>query len=196
MNRRYDVTFHGRRYRTTVTFDAVLDVLDAYEDDGLSAVDKAGIALQRFLRSPWRTWSMKAEDKLELLNRIFRTQVETETRSAGPSQERILDFRLDEGYIYASFRQAYGMDLHREEGRLHWKTYLALFQGLPDGTKIREVMRIRAMKLPEPSRYNHKQIEQIIRLKSYYALPVKGGGGQDGLGALFDRLKNCALAKK
>lgn len=196
MNRRYDVTFHGRRYRTTVTFDAVLDVQDAYKDPSLSSLEKAGIALQRFLRAPWRTWTMKIGEKLELLNRIFQTQVETEARSFQPSRERILDFRLDEEYIYASFRQAYGMDLHRESGRLHWKTYLALFQGLPEDTKIREVMRIRAMELPAPDKHNQKQIEQILRLKSYYALPVEGGGGQKGLGDLFDTLKSCAVQKR
>ena len=195
MNRRYDVTFHGRRYRTTVTFDAVLDVQDAYKDPSLSSLDKAGIALKRFLRAPWRTWAMKAEEKLELLSLIFQMQVETETRSIERSRERILDFRLDEEYIYASFRQAYGMDLHREEGRLHWKTYLALFQGLPEDTKIREVMRIRGMELPVPDGRNQKQIEQIVRLKGYYALPAEGGGGPKGLSALFDMLAGCAVKK-
>lgn len=195
MKHQDDVEFQGRRYRTTVTFDAVLDVQLAYRDGALSSMDKAEIALKRFLRSPWRTWTMTVAEKLELLNVIFESFVNLPRRDTGPQKARILDFHLDEEYIYASFMQAYEMDLHRETGRLSWKTYITLFQGLPDDTKIKEVMRIRAMDLPEPTKHNQKQIQQLIQLKSYYALPVVGGGGQDGLNRLFDALERQAIKK-
>ncbi len=53
-------------------------------------------------------------------------------------------------------------------------------------------MRIRAMELPEPTRTNRKEIQNILRLKSYYALPVSGGGGKDGLNLLFETLEKGA----
>ena len=105
------------------------------------------------------------------------------------SSQRLVDFELDGEYIYASFFQDYGIDLIREQGRLHWKKFIALFQGLSDETKIKQVMRIRAMELPAPTKYNQKEIQNIMEMKSYYALPVIGGGGQEGLARLFSALE-------
>ena len=96
-------------------------------------------------------------------------------------------------YIYASFLQDYGMDLVREQGKLHWKQFVALFQGLTSRTKIKEIMRIRVMDVPESNGHNQKEIQNIMELKSYYALPVEGGGGQSGLNALFAALEAEAM---
>ena len=89
--------------------------------------------------------------------------------------------------------QDYGIDLVKEQGRLPWKQFVALFQGLTSKTKIKEIMRIRAMDVPEPNGHNQKEIQNIMELKSYYALPVEGGGGQSGLNALFVALEAEAM---
>ena len=78
------------------------------------------------------------------------------------------------------------------QGKLHWKKFISLFQGLSEQTKIREVIRIRNMDIPKFTGKNSKQIQEIQELKSYYALPVKGGGGQQGLDALFSTLERMA----
>ena len=61
-----------------------------------------------------------------------------------------------------------------------------------DKTKIRTVMRIRGIELPEPNGRNQKQIQDLLELKAYYALPVKGNSGQKGLDALFGTLEKMA----
>lgn len=104
----------------------------------------------------------------------------------------ILDFEEDGDYIYASFMQDYGIDLVKEQGRLPWKKFLYLFNGLSADTKIKQVMRIREMEVPEFNGKNAKQIQEINELKSYYALPVHGGGGQSGLDLLFRTLEGMA----
>lgn len=76
---------------------------------------------------------------------------------------------------------------------LDWKKFISLFHGLSEQTKIREVMRIRSMEVPKFTGKNGKQIQEIQDLKSYYALPVKGGGGQAGLDALFSTLERMAV---
>lgn len=188
------IVVRGHRYRTTASFDAVLDVQKAYKDDRLSNVDKLHIALQRLLKSPWRVlYNRTLEEKVEIVNSIFETQIDIPQRATGRKQERILDFYLDWDYIRASFLQNYGMDLGQEAGHLHWKDFIALFQGLAEDTKIRQVMHIRSMDVPEPTKHNQKQIQQILEMKSYYALPVVGGGGQDGLNRLFDVLERQAV---
>ena len=83
---------------------------------------------------------------------------------------RALDFEQDAGYILASFRQAYGIDLYAERGRLDWRVFIALFNGLPDDTKIREVMKIRAQKIPERTKHNSEQVDALVKAKMAYAL--------------------------
>ena len=64
---------------------------------------------------------------------------------------------------------------------------------VPESTKIREIMKIRGMDLPEPTKYNQKERQSLMELKSYYALPAVGGGGQQGLDALFSSLEARAI---
>ena len=54
-------------------------------------------------------------------------------------------------------------------------------------------MRIRSTDIPRYDGHNQKQIQEIQELKSYYALPVKGGGGQQGLDSLFVALEAMAV---
>ena len=91
-----------------------------------------------------------------------------------------------------SFMQDYQIDLIDEQGRLPWKKFLYLFNGLSSDTKIKQVMQIRSMEVPQYNGKNAKQIQQINELKSYYALPVRGGGGQSGLDMLLRTLEGMA----
>lgn len=104
----------------------------------------------------------------------------------------MVDFERDGDYIYASFMQAYRIDLIDEQGKLPWKKFLYLFNGLPADTKIKQIMRIRQMPVPEYNGKNSKEIQEINEMKSYYALPVQGGGGQSGLDLLFHTLEGMA----
>ena len=81
----------------------------------------------------------------------------------------LFSIKYDGEYIFASFMQAYQMDLIEEQGKLHWKKFNALLSGLPDGTKFVEVMKIRAWK---PSKGDSSQEKQRMRkLQEEYALP-------------------------
>ena len=104
----------------------------------------------------------------------------------------ILDFEEDGEYIYASFMQDYGVDLIDMQGKLSWRKFIVLFDGLSEDTKIKRVMKIRSMELPAFTGKNQKQIQDILELKSYYALPVRGGGEQHGLDSLFSALEGMA----
>lgn len=53
-------------------------------------------------------------------------------------------------------------------------------------------MRIRNMEIPVYNGKNGKEIREIQELKSFYALPVRGGGGKNGLDALFFALEKMA----
>ena len=81
------------------------------------------------------------------------------------------DIRFDGDYIYASFLQAYGIDLFDVQGVLHWKKFNALLSGLPEGTKFMEVIKIRKWKPQKGDSAEYK--EEMRRLQKDYALPYE-----------------------
>lgn len=180
-----------RKYRVNAAFNIVLDVQRLYKEDLPDAV-KIEQALRMLVQNRFRIWCLPLKNKSELLQEVVKLHIDLPHRPPSKSNQRLIDFDLDGEYIFASFYQDYGIDLEKEQGCLHWKKFIALFQGLSDKTKIKEIMRIRGMDIPEPTKYNQKERQNIIELKSYYALPVEGGGGQDGLDALFCALEGMA----
>ena len=82
--------------------------------------------------------------------RLFEPQ---KAKDSGP---RVMDFHQDAALILAAFRQAYGIDLYHEQGRLHWLEFLALLSGIPQNTRLSEVMEIRACKVPPATKNNHE----------------------------------------
>ena len=182
-----------KRFLINPAFDTVLEVQHLFAEEELTDHDKVEQALKMFVINDRRMRGMGINAKVELLNEIYRQCINTRKHPPSRKNIRVLDFEYDGEYIYSSFMLDYGIDLIDEQGRLPWKKFIALFQGLSENTKIREVMRIRSMDIPKPTGKNGKQIQEIMDLKSYYALPVKGGGGQAGLDALFSALEGMAV---
>lgn len=79
------------------------------------------------------------------------------------------DFAEDEGYFYAAFMGAYSIDLRT--AKLHWLDFCALFKGLPDDCKLRQIIGIRAQNLGEIK--SGAECKRISKLKSIYGLKVK-----------------------
>lgn len=174
-------------------YDTVLEVQKLYKEDTLTEFEKIDQALKMLVRNKWNLRLLNPEEKQKLLSVITKRYVEVEKRpQIKKSPFPVLDFEKDGDYIYASFMQAYKMDLIEEQGRLPWKKFLYLFNGLPADTKIKQIMRIRQMPVPEYNGKNSKEIQEINEMKSYYTLPVEGGGGQSGLDLLFHTLEGMA----
>lgn len=83
-------------------------------------------------------------------------------------KERFYSLKHDAEYIYASFMQAYGIDLIEQQGKLHWFKFQALLSGLPKDTKFCEIVSIRQWKKPNK---NDTEAKQMAKLKDYYKLP-------------------------
>lgn len=186
------VQYNGHRIRTNAAYDNVLTVQKLYRDESLGDADKVHLALKLLLPHSFLLTKTDIRYQTGLLNAIFEQQIQIPERPHSQRSGKILDFDLDGEYIYASFYQDYGIDLIDQQGRLHWKKFLALFAGLSEDTKIKQVMQIRAMEIPAYDGKNGEWIARIIEQKSYYALPVSGGGGQNGLNALFGALEKLA----
>lgn len=91
---------------------------------------------------------------------------ENSTPRGKGSPEKLIDYIEDGEYIYASFMQAYGIDLI--DTKMHWWKFKALLLGLPEDTIIKKIMGYRAYKK------NGKSYEQAQeQLKRDWALPNK-----------------------
>lgn len=174
-------------------FDIVLEIQNLYRETDLTDFEKIECALKMLVKNDWNLRLFSPVEKVALMTEISRKFIQVKKR---PKMKQnpvpVLDFEEDGDYIYASFMQEYGIDLIDQQGKLAWKKFLWLFNGLSSETKIKQVMRIRGMEIPKYTGKNMKQIQEIQELKSYYALPVRGGGGQSGLDLLFNTLEGMA----
>ena len=187
--------WHENRYYTVnPSYDIVLDLQKVYRDSRLNDVDKINTALRILIVRPKRI-HMSTNQKMNLLQAIYDQCIKIPERHSPKNQQKVFDFDFDGEYIYSSFMEDYGIVLIEQRGKLHWKKFLALFQGLSEKTKIREVMKIRSMEIPQLNRHNRKEIQSIMELKSYYALPVQGIGGKQGLDLRFSTLEGMAVQK-
>lgn len=100
----------------------------------------------------------------DLAGNPMKTTASDDTKQRAP-----YDIRYDGDYIYSSFLQAYGIDLFDVQGELHWRKFNALLSGLPEGTKLMEVIKIRKWKAQEGDSAEYK--EEMRRLQKDYALP-------------------------
>lgn len=185
------VEAYGMEFGVNPSFDTVLLISRLFDEEELTEEDKVAQAL-KMLVTFGKTEQLNINQKSELLRKIYEQCVHVPKKTPIRQSTPVLDFDYDGEYIYSSFLMDYGIDLIEQQGILTWKKFIALFQGLSSKTKIREVMRIREMKIPAYNGKNSEEIREIQELKSFYALPVRGGGGAKGLDALFSALEKMA----
>lgn len=187
------VMIGNQRFLINPAFDVILEIQRLYCEEDLTDFDKMEQALRMLVVHQRHLKRLSVSEKSELLNLIYKQCVNTKKRPPTKQKLPCLDFEHDGEYIYSSFMLDYGIDLVDMQGILPWKKFIALFQGLSENTKIREVMRIRNMDIPKYNGKNNKEVQRIQELKSFYALPVRGGGGKQGLDLLFSTLEGMAV---
>lgn len=174
------VEYDGAVYDLDLSYTAVLAAFDALEDNKLSAFMQVETALDLLLLD-------EHPCDIELLKAIV--QIITPQDRKRKNRAPVIDFKQDWPYIYAGFRQAYGIDLFEDRG-LHWLLFLALLRSLPQSTRMAEIIGIRDQPLPKPTKYNADEIARLTRLKTEYAIRRNGSGGfEAGLRKIFEALK-------
>lgn len=186
------IAFKDQEYTLDLAYDTVLNVKRMYAEKLLDDADILVEALKIFGIPERSIFRLSWPERAELLEQIFREKIAGRPRPKVGAQKILFDFEEDGEYIYASFMQAYGIDLIEQQGKLPWNRFMALFQGLPSGTKIKEIMRIRDMDVPAPNGKNQKEIQQITELKMYYALGYHEDNAAEGLDRLFSTLEGLA----
>lgn len=165
--------YEGQNLILDLSFDNVLRLFDMFSDDVFSYLDKEDIALEILLTpgSYENAKSLHYVDKhslfLYIMKEFLDNDLENPVKSKGP---KTFDFKQDAGIIYASFLQAYNMDLFQQQGKLHWKKFMQLFDNLPDKTKMKEVIGYRTRKVPSYNKFNADERKHLLEMKALYRL--------------------------
>lgn len=164
------INFHGHNYPLRPAFRRVLQCYTVLNDPLLPEMDKLELCMKLLIRQyRIRTWRLPARQRMELFETVFRELVDTGGKKPS-SGNKPFDFDQDAGYIYAAFAQCYGMDLLGRDKNLHWWKFIHLFGGLPEDTRIMEIVSIRQRPMPKPTKHNAEERQNLLRLKAYYRL--------------------------
>lgn len=168
-----------------LSFDNVLRLFEMWRDEDVPEFVKPHFGIRILTGETLEDFTV--EEMSEVFNEVFEEHISLstvednhveydlagnpmKTTASNSGQEKApYDIRYDGDYIYASFLQAYGIDLFDVQGKLHWKKFNALLSGLPEGTKFMEVIKIRKWKPQKGDSAEYK--EEMRRLQKDYALP-------------------------
>ncbi|EKJ8908470.1 bacteriophage Gp15 family protein [Listeria innocua] len=187
--------YQGKEYKLDLAFDNVLRVIDLTEDNSLSDVFRANLAIDVLFADdmPWPRSNEEdeyanIEEKSLVLIDIFTNYIVKEnddgllydidgnkmpsaTNNNDDDVEEIASYSLtqDADYIYASFLQDYNIDLLDSRGEMHWYKFRALLESLRDDTTIKTIIGIRQAELPS-GKGTEKERNELIKLKNRYKL--------------------------
>lgn len=162
------VVYGKKSYRIKPYFDNVLKVLSIQKEENLTNADKLNLSLYLLVKK--KCGRLTEHDKVELLNVVYDVLMDGGADPDGKAP--VFDFQQDAGYIYSSFLYDYGIDLYKQQGRLHWWAFLQLFKGLSDKSKIVQIMQIRTKPFPVPTKHNGEERTNLAKLKAQYALSI------------------------
>lgn len=170
-------------YPLDLAFDKVLRVFELLQDEEIQEEIKPYVALQMLTGANFSNFDLIEVN--EILEEVFKAHIVNEQNQAieydlagnpmpvqsKEREERVYSLKHDADYIFASFFQAYNIDLLEMRGKLHWKKFNALLNGLPSDTKFMEVLKIRQWKPSKNDSPEYK--EQMRKLQQEYELPYE-----------------------
>lgn len=153
------VTVDGKFYKMDFSFRNVFRMIEILDRNDLLPEAREYNALRCLCKKPRNVHKVLAEVK-KLLFKAPR-------KADG---QKVTDFAQDAGLIRAAFRQAYGIDLYREN--LHWIEFTELLNAIPEGSRYAEIVGIRARPIPAPNKWNQKEREWLIKAKHDVAIEM------------------------
>lgn len=180
----------GICYTLNLSFDRVLSAFEILSKNELDDIDLFDIIFDWLVVAPKvRKLAARAEVVKEIFDKLINFD-----KNTSDTEAETISFAQDAPYIYAAFRQAYGIDLFKEQGKLQWWEFMALLSAIPSDTRLCDIIDIRTRKIPAYTGKNQEQIDSLLKLKSKFAIakPVNAVQVQDGWEKLFKILEQKA----
>ena len=153
------VTVDGRFFRLDFDFRNVLRMMEVMARADIMIEARDYLALKCLTKHP------RHPDKV--MPAVYAVLFEEAPKSEGP---KVTDFVQDAGLIRAAFLQSYGIDLYHD--RLHWIAFRELLCALPEGSRYREIVGIRARPIPAPTKWNGEERAWLMKAKAEVALRI------------------------
>ena len=190
------ITIDGKDYALDLSFDNVLRIYELKDDDEIDDYTKIEYMFEMLVIGG-ESLDLDIEQKSMIIERIFDTFINVKNKYNDISEmqedqeitiKKVWDINKDAELIYASFLYDYNIDLFEQQGKLHWRKFIALLNGLSEDSPFMQVVRIRTMEIPKPNKYNAKERETIRKLKRLYALDQEPSGIDSAFDAVARRL--------
>lgn len=168
-----EVVFGGKTYRLDLAFDTVIQYLKLSSDDELSEEEKAVYAIELFLDEQ----DLPSDPKFyELVFKAVNEEITSDpygnnmpnSNPFGLAPVKYFDYEQDAEAIFASFMSEYHINLLEQRGKMHWREFKALFNGLSENSYMQRIISIRQRDLSEID--DSKAQQQLNEAKNYYML--------------------------
>src|SRR5690625_1190112 len=170
----------GVMYVLDMSFDNILRLFDLIIYVSINYVTKFETGLLMIINYDLEQYDI--ETKAQIFNDLFKSAIVADEEKhqavdlAGNQMPKMTnddeiahDLVQDAEYIYASFMHTYHIDLFEQQGKLHWKKFKALLNGLGEDTIFSRIVGIRTADLPT-GKGTSKERERLRKLKRQYAL--------------------------
>lgn len=190
----YDDNFilDGVKYKRNASFDNILKIINLSNDKEFSGTTKILVGIKMLFGEDFPD-----DYAVDELNLILQSALEEyleskeaieyddlgEPMPALRNGKKLMDIDYDAQAIYSSFMQAYAIDLHEQLGKMHWYQFKALLSGLPEKTRLRELIGYRGYEKPPK---NETYDMRMMKLKHEHALPPEYSDGYDDLEDEFE----------
>lgn len=174
------IEIDGGLYTVNRSFDNVLRFFDLLNDEELDDITKTHLGINMLLGVSFLCPLEESRRIFDQLYEAYFVPEEEEVpldRAGNPmpaskreKKEQSICFVHDAEAIFASFVQAYNIDLVEEQGKLHWLKFKALLNGLPDETLLARIVDIRTSRLPT-GKGSAERRKEMLELKRRHALP-------------------------
>lgn len=190
------ITIDGKDYALDLSFDNVLRIYELKDDDEIDNYTKIEYMFEMLVIGG-ESLDLSIEQKSMIIERIFDMFINVKSKYESYSEtseqqevreKKIWDINKDAELIYASFLFDYQIDLFEQQGKLHWRKFVALLNGLSENSPFMQVVKIRTMEVPKANKYNAKERETIRKLKRIYALEQEPSGIDSAFDAVARRL--------
>lgn len=191
----------GVRYTLNLSFDRVIGFYELFskKKSNMTYDDKIEIAYEWLVVKPLKADLKTKEAVIYAINKKILKEPERNVKKE-KKQRTAINYITDSKYIYAAFRQYYGINLFEVQGKLQWWEFSAMLDSLPEDSKLKQIMYIRTREVPAYNGHNLEEIARVREQQQYYFLEENfeelETEANDCLGRLFDVLEKNALRQE
>mgnify|MGYP001164602836 CR=1 FL=1 len=132
------IVIDGKEYPINWDHRTGIDCILDFESPELTIEEKGILLIRRLYKEPL---PVNLSEAMRLGIKFLNAGNDNVEENPFADHYRLYSFEKDAGLIYAAFRQTHGVDLQKE--RLHWWTFLALFQVLGADTAFCTLVNLR-----------------------------------------------------